>query len=542
MPSDLERICRMLEAESPELQCAAAMVLGELKPPGDDVPRALHKALKASPEPVRLYLLEALAKIDTPAALPHLIPLLSGPEPGRSRAARALVSLGSEAARELRRHLGKADASARQGILEVLGQFKDVDASDALFAGLLDPDPDVARKAAYSCVQRVDAMTPEEKGRTLREVLEFMESPRVQKLREPLAYALQIVGAIRDASAAKKVLPYVDRRQPPAVRTAALQALARLALEGKAAADAAARLLPLLGEEDFGHIVRPALDVLEKIPAGRAAEDRLLKLIGSAQPPVRLYALQALGSMGTPAAAEALVEALSGQDPQAAERAEAALGSNPAYVPMMLKALDRQGDLTRAWKISNVLRTRKEILDKATVRKLLGRCLALLDKRAEIAPVYFEILRSAAPDLLRGALLKKGRELLKGGKFEEAERTLRLLHRDDLAAPETEFMLAVAQLRRQRLEPVLAGRDQGHAIQTFCRLARIEGFPLVKNLQEEEALLSPAGLLYLGFALTERQGSDRDAGAEILKFVARKHKAKEEGRVAKMKLKTQGIG
>lgn len=532
----------MLEAASPELQCAAAMVLGELKPPGEDVSRALHKALKASPEPVRLYLLEALAKIDAAAALPHLIPLLSGPEPGRGRAVRILVSLGSEAARELRRHLGKADASARQGILEVLGQFKDVDASDALFAGLLDPDPDVARKAAYSCAQRADAMTPEEKTRTLREVLEFMESPRVQKLRTPLVYALQIVGAIRDASAAPKVLPYVDRRQPPAVRTAALQALARLTLEGKAAAAAASRLLPLLAEEDFGGVVKPALDVLEKIPAGRAAEDRLLKLLGSSHPPVRLYALQALGAMGTPAAGSALVEALLGQDPRAAERAEAALGSNPAYVPMMLKSLDRQEDLSRAWKISNVLRARKEILDKATVRKLLVRCLALLDKRAEIASVYFEILRSAAPDLLREALLKKGRALLSGGKFEEAERALRLLHRDDLAVPETEFALAVAQLRRQRLEPVLAGRDQGHAIQTFCRLSRLEGFPLVKNLRKEASLVSPAGLLYLGFALTERQGSDRDAGAEILKFVAQKYKSREEGRVARMKLKTQGIG
>lgn len=532
----------MLEAESPELQCAAAMVLGELKPSGEDVPRALHRALKSSPEPVRLYLLEALAKIDTAAALPHLLPLLSGPEPGRGRAVRALVALGPEASRELRRHLGKADASARQGILEVLGQFKDVDASDALFAGLLDPDPDVARKAAYSCAQRVDAMSPEEKARTLREVLDFMESPRVQKARTPLAYGLQIVGAIRDASAARKILPCVDRRQPAAVRTAALQALARLPLEKKAAADAASRLLPLLGEEDFSGIVRPALDVLEKIPLGRAAEDRLLKLLGSPQPPVRLYALQALGAMGTAPAAEALVEALSGQDPQAAERAEAALGSNPAYVPMMLKALDRQEDLSRAWKITNVLRSRKEILDKATIRKLLARCLSLYDKRAESATVYFEILRSAAPDLLRDALLKKGRELLSGGKFEEAERTLRLLHRDDLAAPETEFALAIAQLRRQRLEPVLAGRDQGHAIQTFCRLARLEGFSLVKNLQKEASLLAPAGLLYLGFALTERQGADRDAGAEVLRFVAQKYKAKEEGRIAKMKLKTQGIG
>ncbi len=542
MLSDLDRICGMLEADSPELQCAAAMVLGELKPKEAEVPKALLRALKSANETVRPYVLEALARIDAKAAIPHLLPLLSGPDPARGRAVRTLASLGPDAARELRQSLGKADAQVRQGILEVLGQFKDVDASDALFAGLLDPDPDVARKAAMACSQRLEAMSPEEKSKALREVLGFMESPRVQRIKTPLAACLQVVGAAKDPSAARKVLPYADRRQAPAVRTAALQALSRMPLEGAPAAAAAAKILPFLGEEDFNGVVKPALDVLEKIPLGRAEGERLIKLVESPRPQVRLYALKALGPVGTPAAAEALTGALLSVDPQVVERAEAALGSNPAYVPILVKALERQEDLTRAWKITNVLRAHKEILDKATVRKLLARCLALLEKKDGGAPVFFEVVRSAAPAALKEAVLKKGRELLRRGKVEEAERTLRLLHREDLAGPETEMALAIAQLRRQRLEPALAWRDQGHAVQTFSRLAKLEGFPFVKSLQQDAGLISPAGLLYLGFALVERQGADRDAGAEVLRFVARKYAAKEEGRVARLKLKTQGAG
>ena len=61
------------------------------------------------------------------------------------------------------------------------------------------------------------------------------------------------------------------------------------------------------------------------------------------------------------------------------------------------------------------------------------------------------------------------------------------------------------------------------------------------DLEKEAGLVSAEGLLYLGFAFTERQGADRDLGGAILKLVAKKFGAKEEGKIAKQKLKTQGI-
>jgi hypothetical protein len=55
-------------------------------------------------------------------------------------------------------------------------------------------------------------------------------------------------------------------------------------------------------------------------------------------------------------------------------------------------------------------------------------------------------------------------------------------------------------------------------------------------------MFTPEGLLYLGFALVERQGDGRGLGADILKLVAKKFGGKEAGKVAKQKLKTQGVG
>jgi hypothetical protein len=165
----------------------------------------------------------------------------------------------------------------------------------------------------------------------------------------------------------------------------------------------------------------------------------------------------------------------------------------------------------------------------------------MLDKKESGFQAYFEIVRAASPELATKEVVGRGRDLLKKKDFEEAERVLRLVQRDDLASPEGDLALAIAQLRQQRLDPTSAGRDQGNAIGLFLKLSRKEGFNLLKQLEKESGLVSPGGLLYLGFAFTERQGADRDLGGAILKLVAKKFGAKEEGKIAKQKLKTQGI-
>jgi hypothetical protein len=164
----------------------------------------------------------------------------------------------------------------------------------------------------------------------------------------------------------------------------------------------------------------------------------------------------------------------------------------------------------------------------------------MLDKKESGFQVYFEIVRAAAPDLAKKEASTAAATCSRSKDFEEAERVLRLVQRDDLASPEGDLALAIAQLRQQRLDPTSAGRDQGNAISLFLKLSRKEGFNLLKQLEKDAALVSPEGLLYLGFAFTERQGADRDLGGAILKLVAKKFGSKEEGKIAKQKLKTQG--
>lgn len=541
MPNELDRLCGMLDEGDAELQCAVARVLRELKPKDAAVRKALVGALKAANETVRLYAVEALAAIDAEAALPHLVPLLAAAENLRNRATQVFLSAGAAAAKVLKDHLDAKDPQVRKGVLDILGRLPGVDTADTLFAGLLDSDLEVVKKAGQAYRQRLEGMTAAEKGKALKRILDFMESPRVQKVKTPLATCLLLVGALRDASAAKAVLRYVDRKMPPAVRNHALLALGSMTLEGKDASAAVGKLLPLLDEEDFQGIGKPALDVLHKLSPGREHAGRLLKLQKSGGPAVKAYALRALGSLGSADAGDALLEALWSEDGRAADSAAQSFRTNPDYVPLLVRSLEKQEDVAKAWKVVHLLTGFKNVLDKALVRKFLAKALAMLDKRESGFQAYFEVARAAAPDLARKQVLDKGRALLKKGKFEEAERALRLLQRDDLASPESDLALAASILRQQRLDVTGASRDQGHAVQLVLKLSRKEGFPLVKQLEKEASLLSPEGLLYLGFALAERQGAERDTGGAILKLVARKFGSKEAGKVAKQKLKTQGI-
>lgn len=541
MAGEIDRLCRLLDEGDAELQIAVARVLRELKPKDAAVRKALGGALKSQNEMVRLYALEALAAIDVQAALPIVIPLLAASENVKSRASQIVLGAGAAAAEALRNQLDAKDPQVRKAVLDLLMKLPGVDVVDSLFAALLDPDLEVVRKAGAAYRQKAEGLAAAEKAKTLKRLLEFLESAKVQKAKTPIPTCLHIVAALKDGAAAKAVLRYADKKQPAEIRTAALVALGALPLEGKDAKDVAAKLLPILEEEDFHAVVKPALDVLWKLPPSKDQAPRLMKLQKSGVPAVRAFALKALGAVGNADAGEALLESLWSDDPRLSETAANALRSNPDYAPLLAKALEKQEDVAKAFKVVHLLVNFRNVLDKAVVKKFLATALKMLDRKESGFQAFFEVVRAAAPDLAKKDVLAKGRELLKKKDFEEAERTLRLLQRDDLATPEADLALAAAQLRQQRLEVGGAARDQGHAIQLVQKLARKEGFPLLKQLEKEAALFTPEGLLYLGFALAERQGEGRELGAEVLKLVAKKFGGKEPGKIAKQKLKTQGL-
>lgn len=540
MSAELDKIVKMLESGGAELQCAAAMVLGELESKDGKVHDALLGALKSGNEEVRLYAVEALARTRAREAAPHFIPFLAGSPRLRGRVQQILAALGDEIIPLLQKRIDKASPELRRGLLEVLGQFKQVDLSDTLFEALLDSDPEVVRQAAASLRERFAGLKEQEREGGAKRMTSFLGQPKARKRPESVVAALQILQELRSPSSVRTFLEFTGDDNPTPVRAAALAALAATGVGGEEER-VVAKLLPLLASAEDADVVSPALQVLSKAKVGKEHADRILKLQKSPHPAVRLFAIGALGGVGASKAVEGLIEGLWNADARVAEEAAASLRSNPAFAKPLVRALEREEDASRAWKVANVLRVHREAIDDATVASFLKRCLALHEKRGPVFQVYFEILRSVAPGDLRDAILKRARELMAKKRVEDADRMLRLLEREDLATGASDYLLGISQLRTLNKDVAMAPRDRSKAVLLFSKLLRRGEVPVVKNFEKDAKLLTPLDLLYLGFVLIEREGAERELGAAVLRLLTKKYAASKEAKTAKAKLKTQGI-
>ncbi len=530
--SDVEKIVKMLETGTAELQCAAAMVLGELASPAAH--KALLQALKSENETLRVYSVEALGKINAKEAAPHLVPLLASGGRLRARIQQVLVAIGDEVVPLLQKHIDKAEPALRSAILEVLGQFKSVDLSDTMFDALTDKNPDVVRQGAEGLRTRFASLAGPEREKAVKQVTGFLD----RKLSPAsAATGIRLLAVLKDPSSVKPLLKFLGKKEDLAVRQAALEALGAVDL-GKEAERVGSAVIGLLDEEP---LVSSAIIALARARVGRDESDKLLKLVDSRIAAVRLFALRALGATGGARAAEGLVKGLHSSDGRIVDESQQALKSNAAFAPALLKSLTAEEDINRAWKLANILRTYREAFDKPTVKAFLAKFLKMYDKRSALFQVYFEILRSVAPSELREAIVDRGRELMKKRKFDDAERILRLVSRDDLATGESDFVLAEALLVTLRKEIATARLDRSQAVGLFSKLIRRGEFPVMKELERDAAKLGSDSLLYLGFVLAERQGVERDLGAAVLKLVVKKFGRSKDGETARQKLKTQGV-
>ena len=118
---------------------------------------------------------------------------------------------------------------------------------------------------------------------------------------------------------------------------------------------------------------------------------------------------------------------------------------------------------------------------------------------------------------------------------------LRLLEREDLATPETDYTLAIAMLKTLRNKDInFASRDRSHSAGLFGKILKHAALPLPKMVDRDARIFGAPDLLYLGFVFSERQGPEREFGLAVLKVVAKRFGGSEEGKTAKNKLKTQG--
>ncbi|MGH7149654.1 MAG: HEAT repeat domain-containing protein, partial [Planctomycetota bacterium] len=313
MDSTLRSVLRLLEEGSPEIRCAAAVVLGALGEKGEAVVESLRGRLKDDNLLVRRFAAEGLGRMGSRRALPDLLEAVAhGGEVGRAAAA-AAAAMGAAGVHALTGLMGKVAPGARPLIAAAIGHGGGKEAEKAALESLLDTDPAVVDATRRSIESELSSADEEQRKDLASRFLRFLHRKEATEHPNAAVAVLRLFEPLATPKVADTLWGFSGPDRPLAVRAAALRVLATLPPPEEKRA--IGRLFDTLGTEGLS-LAEPALRILEKAEIPKGMEGRLLTLLDSPEPRARTFAFRKLRALDTPEVGKAVVEHLDHPDPE----------------------------------------------------------------------------------------------------------------------------------------------------------------------------------------------------------------------------------
>ena len=534
-----KKLAAMLAGEATERQIAAAIVVGELGLRDPALVAGLVALAGSGLPPLQRHAAEALGRLETPKALPHLMPLLASRDEGVRRAAAGAVSaFGDAALPALRARLSETEGDERRAVEEALARVGGKAALSTLLAGLDAANVEEARAATLAARQRIKDADARERRAYLGEVKHFLGLKKTKASPAATVAALRILGFLEDESAVPLLLAHATAAKGAAeVREEALIALrflgrpatgAKGAAAAKAAKAAGAVATKIMGVAETAPLAtaRASLYTLACLPLPGVLAPRLGKLAGHAEGERARLATERLAQMPGPEASRALGQLLQGTRERAlAEAAATALAARPDAGAVLARALLEAPDADRAGLFARLLRPHLRGLDAKATRAVRTAALEKLGAGKPGWEPLLQVAREADAGATAEALREAGAKLRKG-KPERALAALRALGRATDATPDDGYAWATLELAAGR-------RDEAFTI--FGQLTE-RGFDLAAALRRDRGLDAEARY-QIGFHFAERR---HPVGEEILSAVAEAAGRTKVGQMARAKLKSAG--
>jgi HEAT repeat protein len=538
-----KKLAAMLASDATERQIAAAIVVGELGLRDPALVAGLVAMAGSGLAPLQRHAAEALGRLETPKALPHLLPLLAARDEGVRRAAAAAVSaFGDVALPALRTRLASTEGDERRAVEEALARVGGKAAISTLLAGLDAANVEEARAATLAARQRIKDADARERRAYLTEVKHFLGLKKTKASTAATVAALRVLGFLEDETIVPVLVAHATAaKAAPDVREEALIALrflGRGAAGGKAAAPKAATTraaksagavaIKVMGIAETAPLptARASLYTLACLPLPGPLAARLGKLAGHAEPERARLATERLAQMPGPEASRALGQLLQSTRERAlAEAAATALAERPDAGAVLVRALLEAPDPERAGMLARLLRPHLRAVDGKATRAVREAAMERLGAGKPGWEPLVNVAREADAAATADALRATGAKLRKG-KPERALAALRVLGRGADATPEDGYAWATLELASGR-------RDEAFTI--FGQLAE-RGFDLAAALRRDRSLDAEARY-HIGFHFAERR---HPVGEEILTAVAETAGRTKVGQMARAKLRSAG--
>lgn len=539
--SEIDRIQKLLEADSIETRIAATIILGELRAKQPAVIQGLLH-LASSPVPlVQRHALEALTKIGAAKkALARAMELLSSPVAEvRQASHHALTSIGEELIPVIRQKMPTATPDERRAFDSILAELGGKDAFTTLLSGLAQSEGEAAKAAALSVRQYVKDASTRQRKAYLAETEKFLS--KLGKKKDPdkgtqlaRAAAIKILGYLEDEGAIPMLVDYAeDEKEPSSIRQEAFIAL-RFALGDR---KMPAKLLDVFidaAESDDRVLAQSALHTLAGVELPEHATRRLAKLIEHPDLDRVRFIIEHLGRQPGADATRVLVRVVTTMDRRRSEIAAGVVGGREDAIPSLAKALLETTEADRAFMIRNVLRPAAKKISAQARRQLLDEAMNRLGGRVKKKNTHWEalldVVRDADPDAVAEALRALAGRLRKSDE-ERAQTVLALLCRSDRSTDADRYSLAALELQKGSQDTRPQARAGDPALQKLATLLS-RGYDLSTALRKDRSM-ELEHLYYVGFHFVE-QG--HPIGEELLEVVVKKGGRAKLAKMAKNKL------
>jgi hypothetical protein len=219
------------------------------------------------------------------------------------------------------------------------------------------------------------------------------------------------------------------------------------------------------------------------------------------------------------------------------DAAASSLRKIPEARAALIKELLACDDASKAWSIVELLPSFEGKWRQDTIDALWKRLEKAVEGEERIQTAFLHALKKADEDDVYQRLAEQAARLVKAKRYKEAMGFLTPLKEFRAFKPEHRFHMALAQLKLHA--HTLATNRHHPALEGFSDLYRNSAYPLFETLKKDKSL-APEELFALGFGLSERAGTERDLGRDLLAFIAAKFPRNKVGKSAKNKLKLLG--
>jgi HEAT repeat protein len=529
----LKAVTGLIGGPDVEARCAALVVLTHLQADDDRVVRAVDEALNGKNAVVRDFALGYLERVRPRDGMHAVLPLLdSQDEQLRQRAVTILAGYGVAAVSAAKKLLRDAPRRRLNALIDLCARVRSAAALDVLFELMASEDFESNRAACDALLALVPALD----GRGRADL--FARTDKLASAggqRATRVAAAKLFGALADPKARRRLFGMLDAQLEPAVRTHALGALVHCLRGQKLTTAEIQGLLPLLQENDESGVLRPVLHLLEDQPLDRTYLPELNRLAESAQPLVKRFAVQKLGSFESGSVVKTLIGYLTDDSFARRDQAAASLKTLPAARTALMKELLACDDERKAWTLTDILLMHERSWKRDTVDALWEKLVDALEERDDrLYTAYFHFVQALDAEALVERVRARAEKLRKGKKFAASAKWLTLLKDSPGFDAEMQFALAVADLK-SHARGAGAARRHDTALDLLRGLAH-SAFPTADRLRKERLLL-PDELFYVAFNLAEGSGEERTVARELLELLVDKHGRTKVGKAARNKLR-----